>query len=723
MERRDSPRAAEGVDSEPTDMRKLLRAMLRALGLEKFLVLLVAGIVAIAVALVAGASVSRLERIAREQGLARVQLAGVTALGSVHRLGDDVLVAARLLAERPTLRRLVETGDTAGLEPFLGRFEKTSGLSACAVLRHDAVVARSGVPMSWAAFALGQGAHEGRFLASADSVGPLVLGASASVPGVDGATVFAARLLDEVTIRAIAAEADLATEILPRAAALHASSDPRGALRRQAIEWEETQAAFLPGAQAFVVDAPLRTSGGEIVGIVESSLPSRDVSAPVVRFTQWLALVSIAVALAGAFFGALIARRLVAPVERLTLASARIGRGDLVTPIPRTAGREVGELASTMEEMRTKLLRLMAELGRRRAEADAILGGIAEGVFSVDGQRRIRYMNPQTAALLGITPESAMGRFCGDVLRPVDASGNRPCEENCPIVHARFRGSATATEHLVTKMGGRRTVVITSAAPASGLGDGEAREEAAQVQVIRDETGIESSRRMRDAILANVSHEFRTPLAAQLASIELLRDRLPELGSDETRELVLSIERGTVRLTQLIDNLLESVRIEAGQDSIRRQPVALDEVVEEAADMAAPLFAQREQVLEVDLPYPLHPVQGDRERLLQVFLNLLGNANKFSPAGSTIRVGGQHGENAITLWVEDEGPGVAAQETEAIFDRFTRSTGEEPAESGMGLGLWIVKSIVERHGGRVRVGDGASAGARLSITLPVESSA
>jgi K+-sensing histidine kinase KdpD len=241
---------------------------------------------------------------------------------------------------------------------------------------------------------------------------------------------------------------------------------------------------------------------------------------------------------------------------------------------------------------------------------------------------------------------------------------------------------------------------------------------------MRDETEIEATRRSRDAILANISHEFRTPLSAQLASIELLRDRLGELSTEEARSLVLSLERGALRLTQLIDNLLESVRIEAGRLSVRLQPVALDEIVEEAVDLTSPLIAQRGQTLAIDLPFPLPQVQGDAPRLVQVFVNLLANANKFSPSGSTIRIGGAVKGAAVTLWVEDEGPGLAPGDETSIFERFERSMGLEPEQSGLGLGLWIVKSIVDRHGGRVEARIGTAAvGTRMCIVLPSGSAA
>jgi K+-sensing histidine kinase KdpD len=113
---------------------------------------------------------------------------------------------------------------------------------------------------------------------------------------------------------------------------------------------------------------------------------------------------------------------------------------------------------------------------------------------------------------------------------------------------------AQATE-LLQRADSMRTVIITSAGMVDGL----------QVQVMRDETDLEAARRARDSILANISHEFRTPLAAQLASIELLQENLHELPREQLEELVTSLRRGSLRLTRLIDNLLESVRIESGQ--------------------------------------------------------------------------------------------------------------------------------------------------------------
>jgi signal transduction histidine kinase len=236
----------------------------------------------------------------------------------------------------------------------------------------------------------------------------------------------------------------------------------------------------------------------------------------------------------------------------------------------------------------------------------------------------------------------------------------------------------------------------------------------------RREAEAQAGRRARDSVLANISHEFRTPLAAQLASIELLLDNLETMSADQRRELTESLQRGTLRLTRLIDNLLESVRIESGQLAIRHQRVDLAEVIEDARALIGSLLSLRHQQLEVSLPQDLPTIEGDKHRLAQVFVNLLANANKYAPEGSTVRIGAGIENGSLDAWVEDEGPGPGAAAGDDIFAPFRRGAGEEPEAGGLGLGLWIVRSIVERHGGAVAVERTGKRRTRFIVSLPVE---
>src|SRR6185369_7867503 len=126
--------------------------------------------------------------------------------------------------------------------------------------------------------------------------------------------------------------------------------------------------------------------------------------------------------------------------------------------------------------------------------------------------------------------------------------------------------------------------------------------------------------------------------------------------------------------------------------------------------------AQRRQVLTCELA-DLPPVRGDRMQLLQVLLNLLGNANKFAPEGTVVRLGGEPQGDSVALWVEDQGPGLPPGGGEPLFERFRRAPGVAPR--GVGLGLWIARAIVERHGGTVAAENARSGGARFTVKLPV----
>jgi signal transduction histidine kinase len=237
-----------------------------------------------------------------------------------------------------------------------------------------------------------------------------------------------------------------------------------------------------------------------------------------------------------------------------------------------------------------------------------------------------------------------------------------------------------------------------------------------QVLLMRDETELEAARRSRDSVLANVSHELKTPLSAQMASIQLLQDALGDEPPAEALELVESLERSTLRLTRLIDNLLESVRIETGRGSGRSVAVDLSAVIFEAEAMTYPLLKQRGQEISVDLPKGLGPVQGDPIQLAQVFVNLIANANKYAPAGTAIRIGGADDDHRVAIWVEDQGPGIPDAERGSVFEHYYRA--DPGAAEGMGLGLWIVETIVERHGGEVQVSSSPEGGARFTVSLP-----
>ena len=440
---------------------------------------------------------------------------------------------------------------------------------------------------------------------------------------------------------------------------------------------------------------------------VLARLPRAQAERPVRDFT-WGALgASLGVALAAALAAALLGRRLGLPITRLAREARRMGDGDLSRPITlpsRSGSAEIARLASTFEGMRQRLATATSEIDRRRGELEAVLSGVAEGVLAVDADRLVRYANPPALALLRTSPavadrangtnaEPFLGIFCGDLLYPGVATDRRPCEQSCPILHARFRGRSRSLERV-----GAQQVVVVASEPVQGL----------QVVILREESSVEAVRRARDEAVGELAHELQTPLAAQLAALELLRDRLGP-SEDGSLDLVLSLEAGVFRLRRLVDNLLESVRIESGQVSLRRVEVDVEEIVEEAVAMTRPLLSRRAQDLEIDLPYPAPRLLGDPPRLTQVLVNLIANASKYGPEASSVRLAVREAGSRVEFAVDDLGPGFPDSMLEpGRFRRgqTLRAAGEaapEPRQEGSGLGLWISRSILERHGGALRI--------------------
>jgi signal transduction histidine kinase len=653
---------------------------------------------------------AKLHTLADEQGKARVQLAATTAREELRRFADEALVTARTLSDRPTLQRLLAEGRNDAVPPVLRSACEASGMDACAVISDTSVVAVSGPALDWQQI-ITAGREQGATFMALPAIERVPVQGAWAVPGAPaGMRVYVVRRLDERLAELLSRHAGAQVKLIDYRLYTSAPVNAFTLLYSAALADGHSAVQRISSQDVYAAVVPVFASSGEAIALIEALLPTSAVDTSTRPLVRKLLVTALLLAVLAVFAGIILGELVAGPVRALTAAATRLGQGDFSASIPTGGAAEVGTLARTMEDMRRNLIELTSTLRRREAEAQAVLSGIVEGVYAVDRERVIRYLNPQAARLLGVEPAQAVGRFCGDVLQPRDEDGRRPCDFRCPIVQARGAGSAKAVEHLGAPPAAPRTTVITSAAQVDGL----------QVQVIRDETELEGVRRARDSVLANISHEFRTPLAAQLASIELLLAGMDHMGAAQQRELVTSLQRGTLRLTQLIDNLLESVRIESGQLAIRHQSVALSEVVADARELVGALLTQRHQTLELTIADDLPAVSGDKTRLTQVFVNLLANANKFAPEASVVRIGAAARGGELQAWVEDEGAGPAAGDGQSLFARFRRGGGAEPEAAGLGLGLWLVKSIIERHGGSVAFERTAAGRTRFTLVLPLE---
>ncbi len=222
---------------------------------------------------------------------------------------------------------------------------------------------------------------------------------------------------------------------------------------------------------------------------------------------------------------------------------------------------------------------------------------------------------------------------------------------------------------------------------------------------------------LKSEFVANVSHEFRTPLTAIRAALENMLDGITGAFNPKQARYLARIRANTERLSRLIHDLLDLSKIEAGRICLNPARVVVGELAAEVIESVAALSEEKgvRVVLEVN---PALAVQADPDRLHQVLLNLMANALKFTPPGGTIRVSAERQDAQVVVSVADTGEGIPAGQIERVFERFHQAGGAASARSGAGIGLAIAKGLVELHGGRIWVRSSPGAGSIFSFTLP-----
>jgi signal transduction histidine kinase len=261
---------------------------------------------------------------------------------------------------------------------------------------------------------------------------------------------------------------------------------------------------------------------------------------------------------------------------------------------------------------------------------------------------------------------------------------------------------------------GTRRLLARWSAPLEEGGDAVA----GRIVVLRDVTAERDSERLKDEVLALVSHELRTPLTSVVGYVDLVLDGADELSPDVRRFLEV-VERNARRLLRLVGDLLFVAQAEAGRMELARGEVDLGGIASDAVEAARPEAERQGATLLLDAE-PVRPFVGDRDRCRQVLDNLIANAVKFAgPSGHIQVTVSERGESAV-VEVADDGPGIPVEEQERVFERFARaSNASERAAPGAGLGLTVVKAIVEGHGGEIGVLSTLGVGTTMRVSLPL----
>ena len=394
-----------------------------------------------------------------------------------------------------------------------------------------------------------------------------------------------------------------------------------------------------------------------------------------------------------------IARR----IGRLKAFSSRVAEGDF-RPLPLERSKdELAQLSNTLGQTAVKLERTIKTLIEERNRSAAVLASMEEGVAVVGSDQRVIYSNSAFCRDAGISNLSCEGRPVMELIRHSDLLS---------MIQKAMAGSEAIHGEVVVGSIRTRSFAVT-AAPISFEGA-----TTGAVMVLHDITEIRRLERARRDFIANISHEFKTPLTAIQGFAETLLGGA--LDDVQHRQRFLEIIREhALRLGRLTDDLLKLAQIEAGQMQRETQPVAVAAIIDPCMEVTRIKAEQKGLVLAAEYGADLPMLFGDVRSFQEILQNLLDNAVRYTPSGGSIRVKAVVEGLDVVLSVADTGIGILKADQDRIFERFYRADAARSRESGgTGLGLSIVKHLVEVNGGRIRVESELGRGSTFFIYLP-----
>lgn len=456
------------------------------------------------------------------------------------------------------------------------------------------------------------------------------------------------------------------------------------------------------GRDLLYVAVPLERPGRPRAAL-RLALPTHDVDearALVRRTVGGGAALALCVAVV---IGLFVSRRVTQPLRGMESAARRMAEGDFAQAVPIAGTDEIAALGVALNRTALALREKIGRLGDEQAKVRTILDGMTEGVVALDDRGRLLLLNPSARAMFAVENGVAEGRSFVEVIR----------QKGLLDLVEEVRASAAPARHELELGPPVNRVVAARGAPL-GLGG----ESAGVLLVLHDVTELRRLERVRSEFVANVSHELRTPLTCIKGYLETLLDGALDDHAHARRFLEVAGTHAE-RLDRLIDDLLELSNIESGRVTLAPMRLDLGDVVAGVAAMFERQTTQNHQALEHVVP-PGLAVRADRDRLVQILVNLVDNAVKFTPEGGEIRIEAGAGPGGrVAVRVRDTGIGIPSTDLPRITERFYRVDRTRSREvGGTGLGLAIVKHLVQAHGGELQVESALGHGTTVNFTLP-----
>jgi signal transduction histidine kinase len=455
--------------------------------------------------------------------------------------------------------------------------------------------------------------------------------------------------------------------------------------------------------------------------------------APITVLRNTVIAIFVSTVAALALLALLLARRVTAPLLAITTKAREISAGNLRQRLPLTSRDEIGTLAAAFNTMTDRLAesygaleqkveeRTMAlnqkveELGQAKAKDDAILDSIGDGLLVTDSGGYVLLINDVATDLLKVDKNSVYGKKLETLYTLYDEANQPIASENRPVRVALKQGKKISQEVTVMDSDNHKIALGVTATPVI-----QHDQIIGSIEIIRDITKEKEVDRMKTEFISLASHQLRTPLSAiKWFSEMLLSGDAGKLNDDQT-EFAQNVVDSTARMIDLVNSLLNISRIESGRIMIDPKPTDLSQLVHGIVNDLKAKIEERQQTLVVSVHKELPKVNLDARLIGQVYLNLLTNGIKYTPKGGEISVFVSRKGEELVSQVSDNGYGIPKAEQAKMFQKFFRATNVSKIETdGTGLGMYLIKAIIESSGGKIWFESEEGKGTTFWFSLPM----
>ncbi len=467
--------------------------------------------------------------------------------------------------------------------------------------------------------------------------------------------------------------------------------------------------------QMMALSSPLRDAAQSVIDMNLDNMVNKDgqVKTAAWAFQKGMYALTLTGVLLAILFTTLLARSILHPLNTLTQSAREIERGNLDLVVKVTSRDEVGQLAEAFNSMAARLREFRrtdrAKLVRTQRTTQLAVNSLPDAIAIISPNGKVELANDAARTLFGIRPDAPLAEARVEGLAELcrRAAGDGAAAEP--------RGYEAAIQ--VLDASGQERFFLPQVVPIIDTGT-PGGPPVGVTLVLADVTNLRRLDEMKSGMLSVVSHELKTPLTSIRMAVHLLLEERVGPLLPRQAELLVAAREDSDRLQQIIENLLDIGRMEAGRAMMDFQPIAPAELIRHSAEPLESGYDDRSVKLVVDAPADLPEVAVDPTRINHVLSNLLTNALKFTGPGGSVQVTATQEGPLVRFDVADTGSGIPPEYIGRLFERFYRVPGQG-AQSGAGLGLAIAREIVDAHGGQLSVKSVEGRGSTFSFTLRV----